>query len=1479
MARTEPVITPIELDVSDAIRSAEQLNKRLGTALNNIDWSKATEKQLKLADAIVKTRAESDKLLTSLKSMQNTRVQTPEFKALYEQGKAVKEQYDAMQKPLERARERWVAINEKISETKGMLRDYKQDLEAIQSGRVSQGTPLYQEIFKSGNLDAIQKYNEKVYASVEKLPKQIAAMEKEAKPITKTYMELDDKAEELYETNEKIIAQLKQMRSEGTDTVPAEETDIYKEQTADLEALNRVEQVQATQLENMTAAQDGSASSSNEQARMFRTLAFSLRNFGTIGNRVIPGFSKMLTPVSAGLRIAARGTDELKASVTTLLPVLMESMAVIAPIVALLAAIGAMIKIFIGYLKVLYGTMVNLIKLGVKEMAVLTKGLAILSKYFAKFVGILGRGLISGLGLAVKGFKNLFLAIHNFNMGLLNGIKNIFAFVTGINGVSGAMNWLKSTITSTIPIIAQMNGGANSVNRAMSMLVSSLTQMKNAWGAAFTPILTTVAPILNYLIQLLTKVAETIGAFFSALTGKPFIKAKKVNIDYAASLDKSAKSTKKLKDETDELLGKLGAYDELNVIGEDKTPKADTDTPDAGGGLGADDMFETAKIPDKIKDFVDQLKKAWANEDWDWFEEQGFKAADWLADQLEKAIEWMDTKGMEYARKLGLALASFLNGVFKNLRLAKDIGEFLASAINMGLEFAYNFLTKFNFRQFGVFISTGLMAAIRKVDWAKLGKSIALGINGLFDTIKGILDAWDTGAIVNAFSGLINNMIFGINWAENGKTLSNAIYKVFDTAAKAIKSIRWDDLGRGLATFLNNQEWGKQLDAIGTAISSALNGINDAIEGFLKSKPFDKVAKGLGYALNNLFTGKNKINLNKIGKNIAEIINQIFSMFGKFAENFDGREVGVAIGNGFRKLFENLDPKQAATDVSNFIMEVLHMGVATINTSKLPELGTKIGEFFGNIKWNEILPKAGEGIRTFLTNVAQFGINLIDSGGLAEFASSLGQALTDIFNDTTMWSQIGELVGKSISTLFEVIRSLIEGGDNSPIANALNAFFEGATSNMDVNAIAQTIADVISWATTQLQTFMGSEAFQSVASAINQLATTALAMVPWSSIMSTLMAYVIPALMDAFGTISVMLPPLLLKIAEDCVNGFIQGLTLFTLRIILVIGKFILDLIDKVKALLGIHSPSTVFADIGENVMLGLLEGLNSMKESLLQWWENIKTSIHEKVEALKAGVQEKWQALKDKVTEITDNIKTSLQEKWEWIKEKITTVVEETKSWVIDKWNALKDTLSGVWESIKSTALSIWEGLKSGIIGIISSIGTAIGNFVTNTINAVKEAKNALLGLNDAGSSAAGTKAGINTVVQSAKDKYARYYRYRSFVPMEMATMSMMSDLGIRGDSSWSSPSSIEIPALASGAVIPPNKEFAAILGDQKQGVNIESPLQTMIDAFNTALAENGLAGGGSTQPPIVLQLNGKTIAQAVWDEEEKQYKQNVRR
>jgi hypothetical protein len=79
-----------------------------------------------------------------------------------------------------------------------------------------------------------------------------------------------------------------------------------------------------------------------------------------------------------------------------------------------------------------------------------------------------------------------------------------------------------------------------------------------------------------------------------------------------------------------------------------------------------------------------------------------------------------------------------------------------------------------------------------------------------------------------------------------------------------------------------------------------------------------------------------------------------------------------------------------------------------------------------------------------------------------------------------------------------------------------------------------------------------------------------------------------------------------------------------------------------------------------------------------------------------------------------------------------------------------------------------------------------------------------------------------------------------------------------------------IRVPFLAQGAVIPPNREFLAVLGDQKQGTNIEAPLQTIVDAFNIALAQNGGAVGGNTE--VVLEIDGREFGRAVVEQGNKE-------
>lgn len=168
----------------------------------------------------------------------------------------------------------------------------------------------------------------------------------------------------------------------------------------------------------------------------------------------------------------------------------------------------------------------------------------------------------------------------------------------------------------------------------------------------------------------------------------------------------------------------------------------------------------------------------------------------------------------------------------------------------------------------------------------------------------------------------------------------------------------------------------------------------------------------------------------------------------------------------------------------------------------------------------------------------------------------------------------------------------------------------------------------------------------------------------------------------------------------------------------------------------------------------------------------------------------------------------TKLKEMWQNIKQWWNTSV--SKFFTADYWKALgRRIIDGLLSGLKAA----WESVKTWVANAVSWFGK---KFV--------EAQNSIAKSNSGRSGGFGTRSG-----------------------------------GFGSPSRAPSISRISAPALARGAVIPPNKEFLAVLGDQKSGMNIETPLATMVEAFKQAMAESG--GGATT---VVIQLDGKEIARS---------------
>lgn len=157
-----------------------------------------------------------------------------------------------------------------------------------------------------------------------------------------------------------------------------------------------------------------------------------------------------------------------------------------------------------------------------------------------------------------------------------------------------------------------------------------------------------------------------------------------------------------------------------------------------------------------------------------------------------------------------------------------------------------------------------------------------------------------------------------------------------------------------------------------------------------------------------------------------------------------------------------------------------------------------------------------------------------------------------------------------------------------------------------------------------------------------------------------------------------------------------------------------------------------------------------------------------------------------------------------------------------------LKDNiLGGIIQFIKGAFTGDWNSAWDGVKKVFKGIWNSIVIIAESAVNAIIKGLNWLISK-------------INTIK----------FTVPSWVP------------GVGGKSiggHLSSLSEVHLPRLATGEVIPPNREFLAVLGDQKSGTNIETPLATMVDAFKQAMAESG---GGTTT--VVVQLDGKEIARS---------------
>jgi archaellum component FlaC len=242
-----------------------------------------------------------------------------------------------------------------------------------------------------------------------------------------------------------------------------------------------------------------------------------------------------------------------------------------------------------------------------------------------------------------------------------------------------------------------------------------------------------------------------------------------------------------------------------------------------------------------------------------------------------------------------------------------------------------------------------------------------------------------------------------------------------------------------------------------------------------------------------------------------------------------------------------------------------------------------------------------------------------------------------------------------------------------------------------------------------------------------------------------------------------------------------------------------------------------------------LIQGLKNIIDGFGKFFKGVFTGD---MKLAVEGIKQIWEGMKQTWNAIVNSIKDAWNMFITWLQSKsplLASIFQTYGKFVSDVCKNIKDILKGVIDFIVGVFTGDWTKAWQGVTEIFKGIWNNIVAIIEAAINFIINGINLLI-------------SALNTI----------HFEIPDWVPI------------IGGKSFGISiplVSQVALPRLAEGAVIPPNREFMAVLGDQKSGTNIETPLETMVQAFKQAMNESG----GRPQT-IILQLNGREFARAVY-------------
>ena len=236
-------------------------------------------------------------------------------------------------------------------------------------------------------------------------------------------------------------------------------------------------------------------------------------------------------------------------------------------------------------------------------------------------------------------------------------------------------------------------------------------------------------------------------------------------------------------------------------------------------------------------------------------------------------------------------------------------------------------------------------------------------------------------------------------------------------------------------------------------------------------------------------------------------------------------------------------------------------------------------------------------------------------------------------------------------------------------------------------------------------------------------------------------------------------------------------------------------------------------------------------------------------IAAVVVWIVAKWTSIKEWISKTISSIDAAFEQFLANVEDGVAAAAD----WVVEKWTAVKDWFSGLWEKVSSGAVAAWDGIKSAF----ESVPKWFQSKFRDAWQKVKDV------FSTGGRIWSGIKEGIENTFHTVVNAIIRGMNTIIAVPFNrinsmLNTIRNAHFLGISPfQNLWGvNPLPVpQIPMLARGAVIPANRQFLAVLGDQRNGNNLEAPESLLRQIVREE------AGSAGSRYEFIARLDRRTL------------------